>query len=183
MKQNDVIAYLKKQEIQLAAQLEALQQTIALLQTLSDKNALPNDFSQVIPKNEQKVAKQKNVKASNPVKAIDKVPSEVILNFPSANIVEGKLIPEVDTYNGRTTRPLAIPSKYNMKDSYSKKVVYLLANKGPKTTQELIDAIVKLEPKTPFKTVDQSVRIAGSALFKKTLIKATRQGRKYVYSV
>jgi len=173
MNQNTVIDYLKVQAQQLEDQLEALNRTIGLLQTLNSRNALPTMPLPVV--SETNVASVKRTFADTPKKSVkaEKKPK----------LVKNELKPAVKIVGGHKVRPVKVVANYSPKLSYTKKIVYLLSAIGPLTSQQLIDEIIKREPGVDLKKVDQSVKISASSLYRKNLVNAERQGRAYVYSV
>ena len=169
MDQTTVIDYLRAQAQQLEDQLEALNRTIGLLQTLNSRNALPNMPLPAVQVPTPEVEKAPRNTAEKPVKA--------------PKVVKNELRPAVSKVGGHKVRAVKMPTSYKPELSYTKKIVFLLKENGPLTSQELIEAIQKREPKTPLKKIDQSVKISASALYRKKLVNAERKGRAYVYSV
>lgn len=78
---------------------------------------------------------------------------------------------------------LSAPSSYEAKLKMESKVAYALAKTGPAFKEDVTRVLNDLEPDADPRKLDKDVTVKLSSLFKKGRIKATREGRKYRYSL
>ncbi|MXV15177.1 hypothetical protein [Hufsiella ginkgonis] len=75
------------------------------------------------------------------------------------------------------------PTEYNSKLKFDKKIAYALAKAGPSFKEDVFKVLNDLEPEVDPKKLDKDVTVKLSSMFKKGLVKAEREGRKYRYSL
>ncbi|MGB0167208.1 MAG: hypothetical protein ACPF8V_10185 [Luteibaculum sp.] len=170
MDKSSVVHFLRIQEVQLENQLKALRQTMALIE--GNQNGYDSHVSL-----SERVEPAKTATASAPVQAVQEEEKEAAPKGP-----KNKLVGKAEV-NGRKVRPVKLPKSYDSNLSYTRKLAYLLAEKGPQTSQDLIKEVEKLEPSEDKDKIARSVTITASAMFRKGLVKAKRKGRAYLYSI
>ena len=185
MNNQEILQYLKFQEKKVEGQLEALRMAIntiegafngaetqsssavneARIETIVDQAPIQriatNEVSTVVAAEEKETKTEKKVGPS---------------------VVNWEVRPSNDK-KGKGTRPVKLGKTYKANKSYTKKIAYLLLKEGDRSSQELMDRIKELEPSEPHVKVERSVAIGTSSMYRKGLINARKDGRRYIYSL
>lgn len=172
MNNQEILQYLKYQEKKVEGQLEALRMSISTiesafagtLQNANSENTVAATYTAPVSASENSIAEAKPIKSKGPF--VDK----------------WEVKPSNDS-KGKGTRPVKLGKNYKENKSYTKKIAFLLLKEGERSTVELIERIKDLEPSEPDTKVERSVAIGTSSMYRKGLINAKKDGRRYIYSL
>lgn len=177
MNNQDILQYLKYQEKRVEGQLEALRMSITTIE---------NAFNGVDQQVSAPVAEKKATSSGVILEATqqDAVVGQVAKPVKSKGpVVENWEVKPSNDNKGKGTRPVKLGKTYKDNKSYTKKIAFLLLKEGERSTVELIDRIKELEPGEPSIKVERSVAIGTSSMYRKGLIEAKKEGRRYIYSL
>jgi hypothetical protein len=185
MNNQEILQYLKFQEKKVEGQLEALRMAISTIEGAFN-NAAVKPASSV---NEARIetiventpAHVPAVEAAASVVLADKREAKAI-KIVGPSVINWEVRPSNDK-KGKGTRPVKLGKTYKTNKSYTKKIAYLLLKEGERSSQELMDRIKELEPSEPSVKVERSVAIGTSSMYRKGLINARKDGRRYIYSL
>jgi hypothetical protein len=186
MNNQEILQYLKFQEKKVEGQLEALRMAISTIEGAF--TAASSTVEEVVEaKVETPVVALETVKktpaatkktvAAAPV--AEKTPKA---KFEGPSVVNWEVRPSNDK-KGKGTRPVKLGKTYKTNKSYTKKIAFLLLKEGDRSSQELMDRIKELEPSESNVKVERSVAIGTSSMYRKGLINARKDGRRYIYSL
>lgn len=182
MNNQEILQYLKFQEKKVEGQLEALRMAIGTIE-----NAFAGQASSpVVAAQTESVATP--VTPAAPVEATiaTKKSVETVAVKPikqvGPSVVDWEVRPSNDK-KGKGTRPVKLGKTYKTNKSYTKKIAFLLLKEGDRSSQELMERIKELEPSEPTVKVERSVAIGTSSMYRKGLINARKDGRRYIYSL
>ena len=186
MNNQEILQYLKFQEKKVEGQLEALRMAISTIEgafnsaAVEPSSAVNEARSETIVENTPT-----HVPAVEPVSArvesADKKVAKAI-KIVGPSVINWEVRPSNDK-KGKGTRPVKLGKTYKTNKSYTKKIAYLLLKEGERSSQELMDRIKELEPSEPTVKVERSVAIGTSSMYRKGLINARKDGRRYIYSL
>ena len=175
MEHHELIQLLKYQEKKVEGQLDAIRQTIAIMErALTGSSTMPTPAPTSTSSALNRLLKdsERSLEDSNrPGKKREKQ-GPVVKNG-------NELLPA----KGKKARRVIIPNEYKNSASYTKKIAYLLLHEGPMSSVQLVDRIAELEPETPRDKIERSVTIGASNMYRKGLVKAKREGRRYIYGL
>ena len=176
MNNQDILQYLKYQEKRVEGQLEALRMSITTIENafngVEEPVLTPVSVSEK-PSTSSGVILEPSTKESVAAKSA-KVKGPFVENW--------EVKPSNDT-KGKGTRPVKLGKTYKENKSFTKKIAFLLLKEGERSTVELIDRIKELEPGEASIKIERSVAIGTSSMYRKGLVEAKKEGRRYIYSL
>lgn len=182
MNNQEILQYLKFQEKKVEGQLEALRMAISTIEgafsgTSTAAVAVEANVEAPVAAVEPETAPVEETKVEKP--ATEKATKP---KYEGPSVVKWEVRPSNDK-KGKGTRPVKLGKTYKTNKSYTKKIAFLLLKEGDRSSQELMDRIKELEPSEPHVKVERSVAIGTSSMYRKGLINARKDGRRYIYSL
>lgn len=179
MNNQEILQYLKYQEKKVEGQLEALRLAINTIEGAFSGEIQNLNSSHNTTPSEKPVAASMTAPVGEPD---NKAEAPKAAKYKGPFVDKWEVKPSNDS-KGKGTRPVKLGKNYQDNKSYTKKIAYLLLKEGERSTVELIERIKDLEPGEPDTKVERSVAIGTSSMFRKGLINAKKDGRRYIYSL